>query len=311
MVGRVRTALILAAACMPSCASAYNYMKPDGPRYAGGLGVPTDPDPAIHVVTFNVAFGKHVDRAIEVLRQDPLRGADVVTLQEMDAPGVEAVAEALDMNYVYYSVSRHPKTGRDFGNAILSPWPMEASRKILLPHPSRTRRQARAAVAATVRVDGLAVRVYSIHLGSPLGNSGSQRREQADVILADARSTRDPVILAGDFNSKGLGKYIQTHGFGWPTKSVGRTVGLFSFDHIFTRGLRLRDPRSAGVAREGPKASDHSPVWVELVPYRPPAHHGAMIAVGPTAPPARQAPSGAAPPPFSRGSSVEREVGLP
>jgi endonuclease/exonuclease/phosphatase family metal-dependent hydrolase len=272
MVARLSTAVVLALALGQGCATAHNYLEPGGPRFTGGHGVPTDPDPAIHVVTFNVEYGKQVDRAIEALRQDPLRGADVVTLQEMDGSGVEAVARALAMNFVYYSASRHPKTGRDLGNAILSPWPIEDSRKVLLPHPSRIVKQARAAVAATVRVDGLAVRVYSIHLGSPLGISGGKRRDQADVVLADARTSAYPVILAGDFNSKGLGDHIQAQGFDWPTKGVGRTIGPFSFDHVFVRGLRLRDPRSTGVAREGPKASDHRPVWVELVPEESAPH---------------------------------------
>jgi endonuclease/exonuclease/phosphatase family metal-dependent hydrolase len=169
------------------------------------------------------------------------------------------------MYYVYYPASVPPSSGRDFGNAVLSPWPIEQSQKILLPHRSRIIHQARAAVAATVRVAGQPIRVYSVHLTSPLGTSASKRREQAAVVIADALASPDPVIVAGDFNSKGLGTRFEAAGFVWLTKEVGRTAGLFSFDHIFVRGLALAGETRASVAREGPKASDHRPVWAELV----------------------------------------------
>jgi len=260
----ITATLALAVGC--GCATAHNYLDPEGPRFEGGRGAPSGSDPAIRVVTFNIKYAEHIDRAIEALRLPPLRGADVLVLQEMDAPGVEAVAQALAMHYVYYPASVPPSSGRDFGNAVLSPWPIEESRKILLPHKSRIIHQARAAVAATVRVAGRHILVYSVHLTSPLGTSASKRREQADAIIADARTCPNPVIIAGDFNSKGLGTRFEAAGFAWLTKGVGRTAGLFSFDHIFVRGLALADETRAGVAREGPKASDHRPVWAELVP---------------------------------------------
>src|SRR6185436_18131400 len=115
-------------------ASVHNYLEPEGPRYAGGpspmSAAPPRGDGSLRVVTFNVEYAKRIPEAIAALRADGLRGADVIALQEMDAPGTAAIAEALGMNYVYYPASRHPKTGRDFGNAILSPWPIEASRKV-------------------------------------------------------------------------------------------------------------------------------------------------------------------------------------
>jgi endonuclease/exonuclease/phosphatase family metal-dependent hydrolase len=257
----VAAVFVLASA---GCKTATNYLDPQGPVYRGTSVTAAPEYKDIRVVTFNIEFGVRVDRAIEALVDHPaLRGADVIALQEMDAPGVEKIAAALHVNYVYYPVSLNPKYGRDFGNAILSPWPIEDSRKVLLPHTSRFLRQGRAAVTARVRIADQTVQVYCVHLGSPFGASPGDRRDQAEAVLADARGVAGPVIIAGDFNSHGIGERLQAQGFAWPTRNVGSSVHGFSYDHIFVRGLRL-DGTDAGVAREVKDASDHRPVWAAI-----------------------------------------------
>jgi endonuclease/exonuclease/phosphatase family metal-dependent hydrolase len=260
----VRKTLIVTLLCGNlGCATAHNYVDPTAPCYEGTFA----PDrtasrpTTIRVVTFNIEYGLRIEQAVVALqRYEPLREPDVLLLQEMDAPGVEAIARALRLNYVYYPASLTPKTGRDFGNAILSPWPIGESAKLPLPQRSRILHQARAAVTARIRVADLEVQVYCLHLGSPLGISGSQRRQQAAAVLADARGRRDPVIIAGDLNSKGLGQVFTSAGYRWPTEHVGASRGGFSFDHIFARGLDPV-PHAAGVVREANDASDHRPVW--------------------------------------------------
>ena len=259
--------LLFAAALAGGCATARNYLEPEGPRYTGGSGAPRAEaagDAPLRVVTFNVEYGRRIAEAIAALRSDPLCGADVVTLQEMDAPGVQAIASALGMGYVYYPSSQAPQTGRDFGNAVLSPWPIESSHKVLLPGLSRGTHQARAAVQATLRIRGRAVAVYSVHLTSPWGMGGGGRARQVDAVLADAEGLAIPVLVAGDFNSSGIGKRFLDRGFLWPTRKVGHSIGLFSYDHVFVRDLGLHEEARAGVARTGPRASDHWPVWALL-----------------------------------------------
>ena len=190
----------------------------------------------------------------------------MIALQEMDAPGSAAIAEALGLHHVYYPASRTPKTGRDFGNAILSPWPIGDTRKVLLPGRSRGSRQARAAVRATVHIGGRAVTVYSVHLTSPWGMGGGGRARQVDAILADAAGLVGPVVVAGDFNSHGVGERIAARGFAWPTRQVGHTIGPFSYDHVFVRGWPADAGMAVGIGKAGPKASDHWPVWVVLPP---------------------------------------------
>jgi endonuclease/exonuclease/phosphatase family metal-dependent hydrolase len=259
----VRLMAALLGAFSAGCAASQNYLAPEGPRLQGAYaGKPAD-EPALRIVTFNVEYGKRVEAAIEGLRSHPsLRGADVLLLQEMDGPGVDRIAQALGMNFVYFPASREPKGQTDRGNAILSPWPIEESRKILLPHPSRIIHRGRVAVTAVVTIDGKPVQVYCVHLGSPIGISGGKRRVQAEVVLADAERSPGPTIIAGDFNSHGIGNALVERGYVWATRSVGKTVGFFSFDHVFLKGFSGQV--TAGVVREVNNASDHRPVWATL-----------------------------------------------
>ncbi len=255
-----------------ACRTAQPYLAPDGPIYTGSFPPGTALAPAqsaesfrLRVVTFNIEYALRVERALAGLRDNPsLRDADIVALQEMDEAGTRAIASGLGVSYAYCPASVHPKYRRDVGNAILSPWPLREATKVALPHRSRILGQARVAIRATVSVAGRPIRVYSLHLGSPLGASPGQRRDQIDVVLRDAEDSPDPVVIAGDFNSKGLGDRLVARGYDWPTRNAGSSTRGFSFDHVFTRGLRLTEVR-AGVAREVKDASDHRPVWVEIV----------------------------------------------
>ena len=55
----------------------------------------------------------------------------------MDEPGARAFADSLGFGYVYFPATLHPVTGRDFGNAVLSRFPIEDERKIVLPFLAR------------------------------------------------------------------------------------------------------------------------------------------------------------------------------
>ena len=244
----------------------YNYQSPFGPRYtgvlpSGPLNVPVGAAITIRVVTFNVQFARHVDRAIALLRSSAaLRHADVVTLQEMDATGARRIAEALSMSYVYYPASVAPETGRDFGNAILSRWPIVADAKIVLPHLARFWRSQRIATAATILVGGVPLRVYSVHLETPVEIGPGSRRDQARAVVADA-GAYPRVVVGGDMNSRGIGNEFRAAGFLWPTEHNPITTLVFNWDHIFFKGLAAADSESAGVVRDPFGASDHRPVW--------------------------------------------------
>lgn len=210
-------------------------------------------------------FARHVDRAIELLsRPGPLRDPDLLVLQEMDGTGSEQVARALGLNLVYVPSAVHPGSHRDFGVAILSPWPLERPRKLPLPHRHRFRKLRRAAVAATARTPLGAVEVYGVHLESPTGLSGGDRRDQARAVLADAAGRPGPVVVAGDFNGRGGAAELARGGFAWVTRGVRRTAGPFSFDHVLARGLCPSAGAAAGKVDDDVGASDHDPVFAVL-----------------------------------------------
>src|SRR5436190_132397 len=166
--------LMIAAAACTGCRPVLNYPSALGPRYVGVAPARPDSAPgphALRVVTYNVQFGRHIDRAINVLStRAPLPGADIIVLQEMDAEGTRRIAEALGMSWIYYPAVVHPKAARqDFGNAILSRWPIVADEKLMLPHIAGQRHAQRIATAATVHDD-------RVQLG-PHFPEGFQRRD--------------------------------------------------------------------------------------------------------------------------------------
>jgi endonuclease/exonuclease/phosphatase family metal-dependent hydrolase len=253
-----------------SCGPVTNLLSPTGPRFEASYAPPGSPAaPAgspIRLITFNIKLAREIDRAIEVLEGDSLRAADVLSLQEMDAAGVDRIARALGLNYAFYPAIIHPASGDYFGPAVLSRWPIERSWKLVLPHGGWTRGQRRTATAAILRVGSARLLVYAVHLGTPIQISDRDRRDQALAVVKDASRHPGPVAIAGDFNSEGIGRLLTGQGFTWLTKRVGPTVSWFSWDHIFVRGLSPAAPPSAGVVRDNRGASDHHPVWTVAMP---------------------------------------------
>lgn len=261
----IRTFIVVSLAVVPGCATAHNYSDPSGPVIVGAHSSAVRSSDEIRVVTWNLKFGEHIDRAGDLLsRPGPLADSDVLVLQEMDGTGTETLARDLGLNYVYVPSAIHPSTHRDFGVAVLSPWPLEDARKILLPHHHRFRKLRRAAAAVTIVSPVGRLQVYAVHLETPFGAWSRARRDQARTILADAKDSTGPVVVAGDFNGRSGAEELSTAGFLWLTRSVHDGALFFDFDHILARGLCAAGESAAGVARDDVHASDHRPVWARL-----------------------------------------------
>lgn len=250
---------------------AHNYLDAAGPRHVVELPLSPDPTPELKVVTFNVQYARDIENALLALREEEgLRGADIVALQEMDAPGVETIARGLGLSAVYYPASIHPRDGRDFGNALLVRGRILRDRKIILPHPSILRGMQRIAVAADVEVQGVLLRAYSVHLSAPMDVTPRSRRDQVARLLEDAR-TAERVVMAGDFNDRDLvGHALEGAGFTWASRGLPFTISRFTWDHVFVRGLQGVSVERRGVGN-GRGASNHLPVWVDLRPPDPTA----------------------------------------
>ena len=257
-------ALLMLVGSASGCAGGINYLGTDGPVRRGALSGPRIEATwrqSLKVVSFNVEYGREVEGAIALFEADPdLAGADVVLLQEMDGEGVERVARALGMAFVYHPATRRGDPPADFGNAVLSRWPIVASGKLILPHRSIFGGTIRTATVATIQVGSTSVRVYSAHLATPVNQSWRDRADQMRAILSDAR--RHPhVILGGDFNSEGLPRMASDRGYLWPTREGPKTVFFGRVDHILMKGFDLPGGEDDGTARVPDGVSDHRPVW--------------------------------------------------
>lgn len=263
-----RTGWLVLVALWPSgCALEPNYLDPDGPRHAADhtLAEPAA-RPELRVVSYNLEHGREVDTAIAVLGAEPLVGADLILMQEMNPEAVDRIARAHALRYVYYPASI--KHGQDWGNAILSRWPLHADHKVLLPHADPYSDTRRIAVGADVDLGEIRLRVYSTHIATPPLGLGA-RLEQVETILEDAASA-GAVVLGGDFNTSDPGSEDQVldlaagHGFTWASdqaRDTSRRWGLdFTLDYVFARGLLA----GASGTVSGEVGSDHRPIWVEL-----------------------------------------------
>lgn len=223
------------------------------------------PPQVVRIVSFNIAFGECIDRAIALLASDAdLRRADVILLQEMDALGTQQIAGALGMAYVYYPTIYHVRAKRDVGNAVLSRWPILDDAKLILPHPSRYAKTHRAATAATLSIGSTRVRVYSTHLGTFADIGPGQRQAQLRSIIAHAHAY-PLVVIGGDMNAADVGHLATVAGYTWPTELGPRTTTLGRFDHIFFKGFRSPDSGAAGTVLPPLRISDHRPVWAMVI----------------------------------------------
>ncbi len=256
---------------LAGCATTPNYLDPTGPRYAGAWATPPQRSgQQVQVVTWNIQYSRDIDQAIDTFQQDEaLKEADVILLQEMDEEGVEAIAQAMGWNYVYYPASIHVRHQQDFGEAILSPWPLTDDAKIILPHYSPRNGQIRIAVRAWVQMP-TPLLAYSVHTETSL-MTPRQRLDQLHTLLDDVPQHAQRVIIGGDFNtitSWEQGTLIQTMeeaGFLWTTRDAGSTLAhlpaKITMDYIFARGL---EGMGTGVVQT--EVSDHLPLWATLQP---------------------------------------------
>lgn len=242
----------------------HNYPEAEAPRLAIASPSPLPaPRETLLVASYNIEMGRRVDAALEVLQAHPaLGGADVLALQEVDEAAVARIADALGMHAVYHAAARHPSSGRNFGPAILSRWPIADDGPLWLPGRGWVRGLRRIAVRATVLVHGRPLHLYNLHLSTMWEMSLAGQDRQAGAVAEAAAVHAEPVVVTGDFNRRGAVRVLERAGFHWHTRGVGRTHHVWSFDHVLSRGLG-GGGRAAAVPASL-RASDHKAVWAEV-----------------------------------------------
>jgi len=265
---------------LSSCISANkltNFSDPGGPRYAKLeiAGRRVEPDKKIiKIVSYNIDLCKKVKKIETFLRNNPdLADADVICLQEMNLQGVELLAGALKYNYVYYPVAIHPGNNKEFGQAILSKWPIESDQKILLPFSFRDRylKIQRCSLGARILINEKRVWVFCTHLGVII--SPEHRQAQLRAVIAAIPAEASRCIIAGDFNTyarihtEAVTQTLQEAGFDLATKNTGWTYKYWylfnhktALDYIFYKGMELI---KAGKISDRSR-SDHLPIWADF-----------------------------------------------
>lgn len=268
--------LIWLVLLLVGCQAAENYPSPDSPLFTGSYATPPAntelaSDAELRVITWNIQFAEKIDQAIAEFQEVAgLQDADILLLQEMDETAVEQIAQTLGYNYVYFPASVHPQNDKNFGNAILAKWPISDPAKLLLPYENPTNQQMRIATRAVVTIGEREVLVYSVHTETIWLDEG-KRLEQVETIVNDIDDGVDWVIVGGDFNTTSEAEVtavtdlfadIELERVSTDAEPTVEKAGLgFTADHIFARGFIVQDN---GVWVET-AASDHFPVWVELV----------------------------------------------
>jgi endonuclease/exonuclease/phosphatase family metal-dependent hydrolase len=179
---------IASAACAVSRAPAIAISAPDGVLLA--------------VVSWNLHGGAgDVDEVLEDLRSGALTGQAmkrfVLLLQEARRDSITDTA-AKERLSLYFAPSRD----ENWGNVILSTFPLSDGRIVALPRE----RQLRVAAVATIDVDGERLLLVNVHLenraswmrGALPGDSARTRQMRA---LLDELPAGRPGILGGDFNT--------------------------------------------------------------------------------------------------------------
>jgi endonuclease/exonuclease/phosphatase family metal-dependent hydrolase len=209
-------------------------------------------------------------------RRDPARvsrvidelDADVVALQEFTYPldvALETrtpVVLTLDRYECVLGPARQT-VSHCFGNAILARHPFVEVHRIDL---SMTRREPRAALAATIDVGGELVHVLAAHLGLRV----PERRRQVQQILTYLDSvTHTKLVVLGDFNDWVPGRTVadvldQRLGRLPRPRSFPARRPLLTLDRIWVQpqgALRRMFAHKTPMARI---ASDHLPVVAEI-----------------------------------------------
>jgi endonuclease/exonuclease/phosphatase family metal-dependent hydrolase len=187
---------------LSACSQPNNYPDSNQPFFEGSYAKSAPQfSGSIKVVSWNTNYGEQLDRIIAALTEvEALQNADVLLLQEMDEVSVDLLAQALQYNYVYYPATVHDHHEKNFGNAVLSPWPLSDPHKILLPNSDPDSRQDRIAVRANVWIGDRELATYSVHL-EHFWILPSRSDSQVDVLVHRVGKEDGAVIVGGDFNS--------------------------------------------------------------------------------------------------------------
>jgi endonuclease/exonuclease/phosphatase family metal-dependent hydrolase len=211
---------------------------------------------------------------------------DVVLLQEVDRGvrrsngdrQVDLLGDMLELRHRTWFPNVEVRGGGQYGNAILSRFPLTETSNIDLTIPPKKRRsvlharyRVRLARRDSRRFITRTVHVYNMHLGL----AGMERKLQLRRFLEShpfvGLHAETPIVVAGDFNDVWgtLGKKLLVpagfRGIEHPIRTFPAYAPVRPLDCVFVRGnLQIAQVQRSRLEM-AKKASDHLPLIVDLI----------------------------------------------
>lgn len=225
-------------------------------------------------MTYNIRAARGMDGRLNlerIARVIEAEKPDVVALQEVDCyrkrtrhqHQAQELADLLGFHFAF-EAARSWDTS-EYGNALLSRYPLLESRGFYLPRPTRLPVENRCVMQCLLDTPSGPLSVWNTHLGL----LARERKAQVDSLIEQIQQISDlPLVLCGDFNARPKAKELKGLEEILSRVPSQRTfpgiLPVVHLDHVFYCP-RLRVIQSF-VARStlARRASDHLPLVVDL-----------------------------------------------
>lgn len=241
--------------------------------WVGSVNAQTKNNERIKVMCFNIRMsGEKTGYNAQpfanlILEHNP----DVVALQEVDynvsrSGSKDFLTEIASLTGLFPLFAKAIETGGgEYGVAILSKYPVTASKIEQLPFPSGTKEQRVALVSEIMFPNDFKLRFVSTHLDH---SSDAVRTEMVrELNSSNVLSGNNPVLLGGDFNAKPSDNAIAVGMMKW--KLIGDNTNTFpadkptsKIDYIF--GYPASKWNVVSYKVPATSISDHCPIVAEV-----------------------------------------------
>lgn len=238
----------------------------------GACHITPDGPTAIRIGSYNIHHGagtdgvRDLDRIADALASERI---DLIALQEVDRlaerSGRVDQAKALGASLGFQHVFGRsiPLGDGEYGNAVLSRWPIRSSTVHALPNPSGG--EQRTVLEVLIEVpDGRTVTLLATHFDH---SSRANRMAQAEWVIEHSKSVPGAVVLLGDLNAEPGSSTMTTLATAFEaTDRTGFTYPAGVPDRRIDWILPCADdvaPLEDRVVPE-PVASDHRPLWLDV-----------------------------------------------
>lgn len=162
----------------------------------------------LRVLSYNIHHGEGTDGKLDLERIANLildSKADLVALQEVDkevsrSQGVDQAAELAKLTKMHFVFGKNISFGGgDYGNAVLSRFPIHESQNRHLPNVKNG--EQRGALTVQVQVPGWKTLLQFTSTHWDHRREAEEREQSAKVLVEMATDTELPQLLAGDLNT--------------------------------------------------------------------------------------------------------------